>query len=38
MPTRSASEEAKFYNSNSQEFSQSQLNAIRAKGWTVVND
>ncbi|WP_172914281.1 Ig-like domain-containing protein [Capnocytophaga canis] len=38
LPTRSASEEAKFYNYNSQEFSQSQLNAIRAKGWTVVND
>ncbi|CEN54582.1 hypothetical protein CCAND93_960013 [Capnocytophaga canis] len=38
LPTRSASQKAKFNNYNSQEFSQSQLNAIRAKGWTVVND
>ncbi|GIM60818.1 hypothetical protein CAPN008_08680 [Capnocytophaga canis] len=37
LPTRSASEEAKFNNYNYQDFSQSQLNAIRAKGWTVVN-
>ncbi|WP_172917589.1 Ig-like domain-containing protein [Capnocytophaga canis] len=37
LPTRSASEQAKFNNYNYQDFSQSQLNAIRAKGWTVVN-